>query len=312
MANKIIEPDVLIVGGGAAGMSAAIWCRELGLQCAVVEQSGELGGQLNRIHSAIENYPGIVKIESSELIATFASQLSRFSVPVINASAVGFKVEPLSMELSTGEWISPKALIIASGVRRRKLGVPGESEFAQHGIIDSGARDPSAVSGKTVLIVGGGDAAIENATILAPFAKQVFVVHRRSEFSARDEFISQAKGLDNVEFITNSSVLRFDGSDRLEKVTIQNLHTGSETSVTIQNALIRIGVVPNSDLFKDAVMTDPAGYIEVDSACRSNLSKVFAAGDVANPIGPTIASAIGMGATAAKAALTWIFQKKSI
>lgn len=311
-ANKNFEPDVLIVGGGVAGISAAIWCRELGLQCTLVEGSGSLGGQVNRIFSSIVNYPGILTIEPNDLVSTLASQLSFCSVPVINANAVGFKNEPLSIELSNGESICPRTLIIATGVRRRRLDVPGESEFAQRGIIDSGAREPSAVTGRSVLIVGGGDAAIENAIILAPFAKKVFVVHRRTQFSARGEFISQAKVFDNVEFLTNTSVVRFDGADGLETVTIRNSLTEMESSLNVQNALIRIGVTPNSELFKDAVKTDSTGYIVVDSACGTNRPSVFAAGDVANPVGPTIASAVGMGATAAKAAFTLTALKKSI
>ena len=310
--GKHTNPDVLIIGGGPAGISAAIWCRELGQTCLLIEKEAQVGGQMNRIFSPIVNFPGLVKIEPSDLISTFTKQLSNFDIPRMDASAVKFTAQPLSIELSNGEAIRPNALVIATGVRRRKLDVPGELEFAGRGIVDSGAREPSAVSGKTILIVGGGDAAIENAIILSPFAKKICVIHRRAKSAARDEFMRQVKVLNNVEFITNSSVVRFDGMDRLESATVQSLITKLSTKLDVENALIRIGVTPNSDLFRDSVKTNPAGYIEVDSACRTSVNGIYAVGDVANPIGPTIATAIGMGATAAKAILIWNSQKKSI
>ncbi len=310
--NKKPDPDVLILGGGPAGISSALWCRELGLSYVVVDEKGILGGQINRIFSPITNYPGISQIEPKELVKTLTAQIADLASPILNSRAVGFTTDPMSIEIQNGETVTPQALIIATGVRRRILNVPGEAKFAGRGIIDSGAREPSAVAGKTVLIVGGGDAAIENATILAPFAKQVYIVHRRADLSARAEFIDQAKVFENVRFLTNSIVLAFGGNEMVETSTILSLETGDESILSVQNALIRIGVTPNSELFKDVIKTDSSGYVEVDSTCTTNIPGVFAVGDVANPIGPTIASAVGMGATAAKAALAWLTPKKSI
>lgn len=310
--KKISAPEVLIIGGGVAGISAAMWCRELGLRCKLIESSETLGGQISKIYSPITNYPGILKIHPSELIETLGLQITVLESPKFYTHAIAFSVDPISVEVGSGKAIVPKALIIATGVRRQLLDVPGEIEFAGRGVVDSGAKDPSAVAGNSVLIVGGGDAALENAAILSPFAKKVYIAHRRVEFAARDEFLDQAKHLPNIEFLTNTTIVKFEGTDTLETATIRNSATGTETKLEVQNALIRIGVKPNSELFSTAIKVDSAGYIEVDSACRTSVPGVFAAGDVANPVGPTIASAVGLGATAAKAAFVWLSKNKSL
>ncbi len=293
--------DVIIIGGGPAGLSAAAWCGELGLKYCLIESSTTLGGQLGLIHLPIKNYPGIPSISSAAFLKNLVDKLDANSTIRLGAKIKKVSVDPISIEIEGSENLEAKALIIATGVRRRELGVPGEHEFVGKGILDSGSRDPSAVAGQTVVIVGGGDAAFENAVILSPHAAKVFVVHRGANFSARPQFLQTARSRKNVEFLTESVVESFIGDSELRTVQIQNLGDNMTTEISATRALVRIGVVPNSELFGNIVYTDRDGYIKIDSNCRTNVENIFAIGDVANPVSPTIATAAGTAATAAKA-----------
>jgi thioredoxin reductase (NADPH) len=311
-AEIVVESDVAIVGGGPAGLSAAIWCAELGLKFTLIESSSAIGGQLHLIYQPIKNFPGVASVDKRKLIQGLSEQLGETTSIIYDRSVTGFAAEPLESELSDGTRLRPKVLIIATGVRRRELGIPGENKFPGTGIIISGAREPAAVSGRNVVIVGGGDAAIENALILADHARHIYIVHRRSEFTARSEFFDKLKERPNIEFLTDSIVEEFTGDDELRSVTVRNRLTGKSTELRSDNVLVRIGVVPNTERFKDNIQTDKAGYLVVNQFCETSVPGVFAIGDVANPIAPTIATAVGMGATAAKAAYNWIYREKRL
>jgi thioredoxin reductase (NADPH) len=192
-------------------------------------------------------------------------------------------------------------MIIATGVRRRKLDVPGEEEFGGRGILESGVGSKDKVSGKTVLIVGGGDAALENALILSRSAGRVIVVHRRAEFTARKDFFDRTKNRPNVEFVTDTRVAAIVGNITVEAVELQNIITGEQSKIAVDAVLVRIGVIPNTELFRGQITLDAADYISIDSLCSSSVEGVYAVGDVANPASPTISGAAGMGAAATKA-----------
>jgi thioredoxin reductase (NADPH) len=295
--------DVAIIGAGPAGLSAAIWCADLALETVVLESTDRTGGQLHRIHNPISNYPGLETVSGQELAERFAAN-GRFRIEY-GSSLTSITLNPLTLRSEGGDVMHPRAVIIATGVRRRTLAVPGEKEFAGRGIIDSGARDPAAAAGKHVVIIGGGDAAAENALILGEFADKVAVVHRRSSLSARPEFVERISQRPNIELCFDSTVESFNGDSRLESLTIQS-STEERSTLPADLALIRIGVMPNSEPFSGLLRTDAKGYIEVDRECRTSVPGIYAAGDVANPVSPTIATAAGMGATAAKAVYTWL------
>jgi thioredoxin reductase (NADPH) len=200
--------------------------------------------------------------------------------------------------LEDGCQLKAMGIIIATGVRRRQLGVPGEREFTGRGILESGVRDRSQVAGGHVVIVGGGDAALENAILLSETAAKVTVIHRRGAFRARDEFVARLEYRPNVEILLNSTLTRITGDKALMAVEVGS---GADTrSLNCDHLLIRIGVQPNTELFEGQIVTDELGFISIDSMCRTNLAQILAAGDVASPLAPTIASATGMAATAVK------------
>ncbi|MGQ0542030.1 MAG: NAD(P)/FAD-dependent oxidoreductase, partial [Blastocatellia bacterium] len=204
------------------------------------------------------------------------------------------------------------AVIVATGVRRRKLGVEGEDEFAGKGIIESGTRDRDSIAGKSVLIVGGGDAALENALILAEVADKVTVANRSLHFRARDEFLASAKANTKIALIENMVVESFEGNTLLESVTLKNTATGETRHIPIEAALIRIGVMPNSELLKSKVHLDPSGYILVNQNGETGVSGIFAVGDISNPTSLTITTAVGTGSAAAKAIQNWLKTKSGV
>lgn len=298
--GKNSEFDVLIVGAGPAGISAGIWCADLGLTFAVIEEGNVVGGQLLNIHNPIPNYPGVAAANGRKLRDRFAQSAENIGVsPILSTRIVQFEAQGCIAVDDTGNRYSAEFFVFATGVRRRKLGVPGEERFIGKGILSSGAGEKESVRGKTVAIVGGGDAALENALILSEFAERVYLVHRRPEFKGREMFVRQVNDHPRIEPIMNSKVNGIDGGESVSSIKISS-DDGTTRSIEVDAVLIRVGVEPNSELLADKVRLDKNGYVVVDSTCRTNLPNVFAIGDLASPVSPTISTAAGMAATAVK------------
>ncbi|MEO8573974.1 MAG: FAD-dependent oxidoreductase [Pyrinomonadaceae bacterium] len=294
--------DVVIIGGGPAGLSAALWCRELGLDAVLIEREVEVGGQLRTIHNSIANYPGRRANNGRDMLSHFLETVESSGFDrIVYSGVTEIDTTAKLVALADGCELKWKALVIASGVRRRQLGIPGEKEYQGKGIIESGVRDRNLVIGKRVLIVGGGDAAIENALMLSEFAAGVKVVHRRLALTARSEFTSSMSQHQNLSLLTETLAMRILGDSAVTSVELKSVSTGHTWIQPAEAILIRIGVTPNSELVRDVVDVDKAGYIKINAVCETNVAGVFAVGDVANPLAPTISSATGTGATAAKA-----------
>ncbi len=298
--------DVVIIGGGPAGLSAAIWCADLGLASISIEKESEFGGQLLSIYNPILNYPAAQAANGRELADAFIRSANNFVFERTTGEAVAIDPASLLVELNDGRSVSGKAIVLATGVARRRLGIPGETEFQGKGIqgkgiLISGAKERDRVAGKRVVIIGGGDAAMENAVMLGEHAEKVFVVHRQAEFTARDEFMSEARRNDRIEFITDATVESIEGGDYVERVNVRQNSTGEPWAIDADNVLIRIGVEPNSGFIRSMVELDPVGYIKVNTSAETSVPGIYAVGDVANPISPTISTAAGTAATAAKA-----------
>lgn len=312
MAQGTAKYDVLIIGGGPGGMSAALWCSDLGITCVLLDRNPELGGQLHQIYNPVTNYLGSSAKNGRQLLDSFQSSISGASFELIlKAEVESIDPETMSLSLANGKSMAGKAIIVATGVRRRRLGVPGEDAFHGKGMLESGSRERKLVAGKRVVIVGGGDAAIENALILSEYATAVTVVHRRDEFTARREFLDRIDKLQNVEMVRSSTVAAIGGADGVEWVDVVDAN-GDETRILTDYVLIRIGVQPNSELVADVVELDERRYIEVDHAGRTSRPGLFAIGDVASPESPTISTAVGIAATAVKGMGVWINAKLHI
>jgi thioredoxin reductase len=293
--------DVVIIGAGPAGLSTAFWCDELGLDTLVLEQAEDVGGQLHRVYNPIKNYLGLKAPNGEELLEHFIAGIDDTDFDLwtqTSISSVDLKAKRIS--LATGEELQSIAIVIATGVRPRELGVPGEQEFIGNGIIESGARDRDLFAGEDVCVVGGGDAAVENALLLAHVCPTVTLVHRGKKLRARNEFKEQLQSMHCITVFTESVLTRILGNERVEAVEIKRKQALKPFQLAVRGVLIRIGVEPNSELFKDQLETDERGYLVVNSQQETKVPMVFAVGDVSNPVAPTINSATGAGATAAK------------
>lgn len=293
-----IRSQVLIIGGGVAGITAAIWCSDLDLKARLVESSGDLGGQLHLINNRITNYPGVIAENGVSLLAQFERTMKLHSSFEISKGTIAeVDTEALTCIDAAGSVYSANAIILATGVRRRKLNVYGEDVFAGKGILSSGMKERSVVAGKNVAVVGGGDAAAENALILSEFAERVFLIHRGERLSARTEFVKAINSNRRIEKILNTTVTGFLGSERLSSIELDG---DVRQNLKIDHAIVRIGVRPNSELVKTKLDLDARGYVLVDSEFGTSRENIYAIGDVANPVSPTIASAVGMAASATK------------
>ena len=293
--------DVVIIGAGPAGLSAARWCDELGLNTLVLEQAEEVGGQLLSVHNAVENYLGVHAANGRQLRDLFAEETndSEFDLWTnVELDSVNLKAKRIT--LKSGEELQSIALIIATGLRRRTLGIPGETEFVGRGIIESGARDREQLAGKDVCVIGGGDAAAENALVLAEFCPTVTLVHRGRKLRARREFSEQLHTHHCVTVFPESQVRRILGNDRVEAVEIERGGAIKPFQMAVQGVLIRIGWRPNTEFVRGQLELDENDYVIIGSQHETSVANVFAIGDVANPLAPTIAGAVGAGATAAK------------
>lgn len=293
--------EVIIIGAGAGGLSAALWCAELNLKTLLLESENEIGGQLLRVYNRIENHLGTIAADGRELRDNFAAQIRmrnfelRTAAPVASVDLTAKRVF-----LANGEIFEARFLILATGVSRRKLNIAGEAEFYERGLLESGKRDGGKMLEKTVCIIGGGDAAAENALIMGEFAAKVYLVHRRREFRARAEFLEQIRQNQKIEVLTETEVLQISGTEKIERVELLKSDSPVSFQIAVDAVLIRVGVEPNSAPFGSEIELDAQGYVVVNSLCETSVADVFAVGDVSNPLAPTISGAVGAGATAAK------------
>jgi thioredoxin reductase (NADPH) len=293
--------DVLIIGAGPAGLSAARWCDELGLDTLVLEQAEEVGGQLLSVHNPIDNYLGLRVKNGTELRDRFGEQNSDSEFDLWTSVEIeNVDLKARRVTLKSGEQLQSIAIILATGLRRRRLGIPGETEFTGRGIIESGAGDREKFAGKDVCVIGGGDAAAENALLLAEVCPTVTLVHRGRKLRARREFTEALPTNHCVTVFPESIVHRIIGGDRVEAVEIERAGAIKPFQMAVQGVLIRIGFEPNTDFVRGQLELDERNYVIVDRQQETNVTNVFAIGDVANPLAPTIAGAVGAGATAAK------------
>jgi len=293
--------DVIIIGAGPAGLSTAFWCDELGLDTLVLEQAARIGGQLHRVYNPIEDYLGVKARNGEEFLEHFVNDVESAEFDLWTQAAItSVDLKAKRITLASGESLQSIAIVIASGVSPRELGVPGEKEFVGKGIIESGARDRELFAGHDVCVVGGGDAAVENALLLAEVCPTVTLVHRGKKLRARREFTERLQSIHCITVFTESVLTRIIGDEHVQAVEIRRQAGIKPFQVAVRGVLIRIGVEPNTQLFREQLETDEKGFIKVSSTQETSVPMVFAAGDVSNPLAPTISSAAGAGATAAK------------
>lgn len=297
--------DVIIVGGGPAGLAAALYTARMDLKTVVVDR-GALGGQLLNTE-LIEDYPGFDSILGAELAVKMGEHARKFGVEVLDfepVKEIDLDGAAKVVRLESGVELRAPALIMAAGGLPRYLKVPGEKEFWGRGVSYCAVCDGAFFKGQELAVIGGGDAAVEEGDFLTRYASKVYIVHRRSELRAQPILIERARANPKIEFIFDAQVKEISGDSKVQVMRYEQ--KGESKDLAVGGVFVFIGFVPNSGLFKMHVDHDEAGYIVTDRNMQTSVDGVWAVGDVRAQLTKQIATAVGDGTTAAVAASMYL------
>jgi len=304
--------DIVIVGGGAAGLTAAIYAARANLKPMLI--AGPLPGGLLTQTSDVENYPGFPEaVNGFELMYKFQQQAERFGSETVNDTVVGAKLKPggpQKLTLGGGDTVECRALIIATGSSPRWMGLEGEKTFATKGVSACATCDGAFFKGVPVVIVGGGDTAMEEATFLTRFASKVYIVHRRDSFRASKIMADRAIANPKIEVVWNSQVMEIFGKADVDGVKVKNLLSGEIRTIDCKGYFAALGHDPNTQIFKGQIETDQTGFIALKGhGSQTSVDGVFSAGDCADHVYQQAVTAAGMGCRAAIDAARWLESK---
>jgi thioredoxin reductase (NADPH) len=304
---KMEEVELVVIGAGAAGLTAGIYGVRSGLKTIVLEE--KLAGGTTADAPIVENYPGFPSASGSELAQKMVAHARGAGVTLNEFERVvslDLKSEKKSVQTQKAAY-EARAVIVASGSHYRQLGVPGEKEFRGMGVSYCGICDGPFFRGKRVLVVGGGNSAAMTALYLAGIAGETKVVHRRGSLRCEEALSQGLKNTKNVEIIWNSEIKEIQGDKAVQKVILLDKNTGETKELQVNGVFVQVGEDPNSQTAKEAgIAVDEDGYIIVDALQRTNLEGVYAAGDVTNHPVKQVGTAVGQGITAALEAYSFI------
>jgi len=302
--------DVIIIGSGPAGLTAAIYTTRANLKTLVIAGS-KWGGQL-MLTTLVENYPGFPDgIQGPDLMMAMRKQAEHHGAEIADADLVSADFVQAPFKVSTTEkTYEGQAVIIATGADTKWLEVPGEKEKIGRGVSSCAPCDAPFFRGKNTIVVGGGDSAMEEALVLAKFATNVTMIHRRDEFRASKIMQDRARSNPKIKFIMNSEIIEVLGQDRVTGVKIKNNKTNEVPEMPIDGVFVAIGHMPNTSVFK-GIELDDQGYIVVHDHTRTNIPGVFVGGDVHDSHYKQAVTAAGFGCMAALEAEKWLSEQTS-
>ena len=302
--------DVIIIGTGPAGLTAAIYATRAKLDALVIEQNFMSGGQVVNT-CEVDNYPAMKGISGFDLSMQMRTHADELGAKIVNEQVVSAELTGDVKRITTTERVyEAKSVILATGADHRKIGIPGEQEFAGHGVSYCATCDGAFFKGMDTAVIGGGDVAVEDAIFLARQCRRVYVVHRRDELRAAKVLQEALLALHNVEMVWNSVPLAIEGKDRTETLRVQNRLDGSERELAVSGVFVAVGIVPNSALAKDQAALDEAGYVIAGEDCRTSVPGVFAAGDVRTKPLRQIITACADGANSVTSVQEFLLQGK--
>ncbi|HAM97591.1 MAG TPA: thioredoxin-disulfide reductase [Marinilabiliales bacterium] len=307
MNNEIY--DVIILGAGPAGLAAGIYASRAKLSTLIINE-GAVGGQLT-LTEEIANYPGVETTSGYQLVTTMKKQAQEFGCKIkSNRTITRFQLEGAvkSITVNDTETFQGRTVILATGGTPRMLGIPGEQEFKGRGVSYCATCDGDFFNGKEIVVVGGGNSALEEAVTLTKHASKVTIVHQFDQFQAFEYAIEEAKANPKIEFIMESELRAIVGADTVEKIEIEHLPTGNKSELKTDGIFVFIGYVPNTEKVKDVVMVNERGEILVDPEMKTNTPGVFGAGDSIQKRYRQVTTAVADGTIAALSASAYLRQ----
>lgn len=291
--------DVIVIGGGPAGLTAGIYSTRAGLKTLLLEKSA-IGGQVSKT-SLIENYPGFPDgIDGVKLIEKMVDQAKKFGVEIAIEGAEKIAVNGNDKTITTQKQeYKAKAVIIATGSKFKELGVPTEIELIGKGVSYCAVCDGPLFRNRVVGVVGGGDSALTEAIYLSKLAQKVYLIHRRDEFRAARSIQDKVSAIKNIEIVLNTIVKEIKGTAKLEAIKISDKTDNQPTELKLDGLFIYVGTIPNTNFIKELVKLDEEGYIITSENLETNVSGIFAAGDVRKKTLRQISTSVGDGALAA-------------
>ncbi|MCK4916713.1 MAG: thioredoxin-disulfide reductase [Candidatus Omnitrophica bacterium] len=293
-----IKIELVIIGAGIGGVSAAVYAKRSGLDFIIFEPNA-VGGQLLLMEN-IDNYVGLpLGTKGTDLAETLTNTLKDLDINIIKEEVIDFSIENNIVQLKTNNNLYiAKSIIIATGASFKKLNVKGEEVFSGKGVSYCAVCDGFFFRGKKVAVVGGGNTAVEEALYLSEIADKVILIHRRDELRALDYLKSELFEKSNIEVMFNSNISEIKGNDLLEELIVQNSLTGEAQSVQLQGLFIAVGIEPNTKIVKDIVNKDEGGFIITDEQMRTNIKTIWACGDCRKRPLKQLITAASEGATA--------------
>lgn len=272
--------DVIILGSGPAGLSAAIYAQRAKLNTLVVEAKPLSGGQILDTYE-VDNYPGMQGISGFEMGMKFRAHADALGVNFYTAQVQEVRVNGEVKEIVTDQdTLKAKSVVLAMGANHRKLGVPGEEDLGGMGVSYCATCDGAFFKGKTVAVVGGGDVALEDALFLARGCEKVYLIHRRNEFRGAKILQEQVQKTENIQVIWNGEVKAIRGEEKVEKITVYNNIEETEEELEVQGVFIAVGIQPNSHVVREVVELDEQGYVKALEDTVTSQPGIFAAGDI--------------------------------
>ncbi len=302
--------DIAIIGGGPAGLSAAIYAARGGLKTVVFER-GLIGGQIV-LTADVENYPGFEENMSGFDIADkMKKQADKFDVEFkINEIKKIIPQKDFKLIKTTNEEFKVKVVVIATGANPSKLGVDGEARLTGRGVSYCATCDGALYRDKIVAVVGGGDSAVEEALFLTKFAKKVYIIHRRDELRAVKIIQKRAFNNDKIEIVWNSIITEIEGKQFVENLKIHNRKTKENSDLAVDGVFMYVGIVPNNELVKEIVKIDERGFILVDESMQTSVPGIYSIGDINQKALRQVVTAASDGAIAAFSAEKWIEENR--
>ncbi len=291
--------NVIIIGSGPAGWAAAIYTARADMRPLLIS-GNELGGQI-ALTTEVENFPGFEQIQGPELVERMQRQAERFGAEMLVDYVTELEIDgpPFTVHTAGGQVFRAKSVIAATGASPRRLGVPNEERLTGRGVSYCATCDGFFFRGKDIVVVGGGDSALQEALFLTKFASKVRIVHRRDSLRAGATLQRRATENPKIEFVWNSVVERINGAEKVESVTLKNLVTGETYDTPTDGVFVYIGHLPNNQLFVDKLALDDEGYLVTDRLMRTSVPGIFAAGEIQDHRFKQAATSAGQGVAAA-------------